>query len=341
MAIAMNKYAWRRYWPVWVTLVLGLAVSAGLGQRLHRQAVELDRQRLQRIAESVRDRLQTKLQTTDLIQRHAQDYFGSQETITEGMFREWCKKYGWSITAPWIHGMALYTNSNAGFWRQRLPLDPTAWVAAEFEIFDRLARDTPVRLEKAFGYSHDSVKRWPAHYATEWTYRVRFDDLRGAILANTPQISDRQIVIERDGAEPFYGATVVVPVYEMNRDELRDQIVGSPPKVNAYIYNWNLCRGVLLAPIDFVKLGSLIWGDETREVGVEIFASPKPREDSWLNGAGSQPRAMDSAFKPYLTAKIHGCFTTQNGACLFTPCPLLRPVLLAIWLTLLSLRARG
>jgi len=309
MAIATNKFAWRRYWLVGLTLLLGMAVSVALGWRLHRQAVELDRQRLQRIAESVRDRLQTKLQTTDLIQRHAQDYFGSQEIITEGMFREWCKKYGWSVTAPWIHGMALYTNSSAGNWHEHLPTDPAVWTESDFETFWRLANYNPIHLKKAFGYSHDSAKRWPAHYATALTFdNHSFSGLLGAVLANTPQITDRQIVIERDGAEPFYGATVAVPVYEVNRDELRDRIVGSPPKVNSYIYNWNLCRGVLLAPIDFVKLESLIWGDATREVGVEIYASPAPREDSWLNEAGPHRRALDSVFKPYLAAKIPWVF---------------------------------
>jgi hypothetical protein len=88
MPFGLNHLFRRRYAPAWLTLVLGLTVSAGLGLRLHRQAVELDRLRLQRIAEVVLDRLQTKLQTTDLIMRHAQDYFGSQEGITDGMFQE-------------------------------------------------------------------------------------------------------------------------------------------------------------------------------------------------------------------------------------------------------------
>ena len=104
MKLRTRSYSLLRDWPAWLTLVVGLAASGGLGLRLHRQAVELDRLRLQRIAEVVLDRLRTKVQTTDLILRQAQDYFGSQENITENMFREWCRKYGWSATAPWMHG---------------------------------------------------------------------------------------------------------------------------------------------------------------------------------------------------------------------------------------------
>src|SRR5437016_1874799 len=157
----------RRYWPAWLTLVVGLAASAGMGWRLYRQSVELDRLRLQRIAEVVLDRLQTKLQTTDLILRQAQDYFGSQENITDGMFREWCRKYGWSITAPWMHGMALYTNLNAGGWRSVVSQNPAEWKKADFCVFQSFAQGTFVKLKHSFGYSHDPTKRWPTNYATE------------------------------------------------------------------------------------------------------------------------------------------------------------------------------
>jgi len=299
----------RRYWPAYVTLVVGLAV--GMGWRLHRQAVELDRLRLLRIAEVVRDRLQTKVQITDLILRQAQDYFGSQENITDGVFREWCRKYGWSVTAPWMHGMALYTNLNSGGWRKVVPQNPAAWTEADFHAFQEFARGTSVNLKYAFGYSHDATKRWPTNYAVKLQLHGSYRGFGGAIPANTPQTTDRQIVIEHDGGKPEYGATVGVPVYEVKRDELRELAAGPPPKAPAHSYNWNLCRGLLLVPIDYVTLESLIWGNEPKEVGVEIYASQQPRHDSWLNEANCQPRALDPAFKPYLTATIP--WTLYNG----------------------------
>jgi len=304
MAYGFNSVLRRRYLPAWITLVVGLAASGGLGWRLHRQAVELDRLRLERMAEVVRERLQTKLQTTDLIMRHAQDYFGSQEIITAGMFREWCRKYGWSITAPWMHGLAMYTNRNAGHWRDRLPADLTTWKAAEFRSFARLASDATVSLEFAFGYSHDPTKRWPTNYAKRVTWGERLQGFAGAIPVNSPQTTGRQVVIEHAGGEARYGATVGVPIYEPGRDELRDLIVGARPKVDGHLYNWNLCRGVLLVPVDYVLLESLIWGDEPREVGVEIYAAAQPGPDAWLNRAASSVRALDQSFKPYLTVSV-------------------------------------
>ena len=311
MAIRIKNCLQRRYWPAWLTLGLGLMASGGLGWRLDRQAVKLDRLRLQRIAKVVLDRLHTKVQTTDLIMRQAQDYFGAQAIITDGMFREWCRKYGWSITAPWMHGMAFYTNLNAGRWRGEVPPDPAVWTKADFRRFDEFARRAPVRLEFAFSYSHDTAKRWPTNYAGEFRYANSYQGFGGAIPANTPQTTDRQIVIERDGGSAEYGATVAVPVYEVGRDELRDLIAGPPPKANVNRFNWNVCRGVLLVPIDYVSLESLIWGDEPKEVGVEIYSLKQPRPDAWLNSSGYPPKALDPAFKPYLTVSVP--WTLYNG----------------------------
>ncbi len=45
MAAKSNRLLPCRYWPAWLTLLLGLAASAGLALMLHRRAVELDQQR--------------------------------------------------------------------------------------------------------------------------------------------------------------------------------------------------------------------------------------------------------------------------------------------------------
>lgn len=45
MAARSNRLLPCRYWPAWLTLLLGLAASAGLALMLHRRAVELDQQR--------------------------------------------------------------------------------------------------------------------------------------------------------------------------------------------------------------------------------------------------------------------------------------------------------
>ena len=148
------------------------------------------------------------------------------------------------------------------------------------------------------------TKRWPSDYATTVQFANGYHGFVGAIPANTPQTTDRQIVIEHDGGKPEYGATVAVPIYEQQRDELRNLIAGPAPKVHPHLYNWNLCRGVLLAPFDYAILESLIWGRDPKEVGVEIYSSALPRPESWLNETNHPPRALDPAFKPYLSVNL-------------------------------------
>src|SRR6185503_431224 len=110
----------------------------------------------------------------------------------------------------------------------------------------------------------------------------------------------------------LYGATVAVPLYEVNRNDYRDLIVGSLPKVREYYYNWNLSRGVLLAPIDYVKLEKRIWGGLPKEVDVEIYASSTPRPEAWLNREKQPPRAENPAFKPYLTLTVPWKLYNEN-----------------------------
>ena len=299
-----RPFRFRRYWPAGVVLATGLAISAGLGWRLDRQAVELDRLRLQRIAEQVRDRLHSKLQTTDLIMRHAQDYFGSQESFSHGMFREWCRKYGWSITAPWMHGLAFYTNLNTGRWRATVPPDPNQWKAADFKAFRQSADTATVNLGFAYGYSHAADKRWPADYASALAFADGNSSFAVALLDNTPSTTDRRIAVERAGGAAEFGATVIVPVYEMERDQWRDQLVRSRFSSEVRRYNWNLSRGVLLAPVDYGKVESLIWGEGPREVAVEIFAAGQPTFDAWLNPTGQSARALDHGSQSYLTVSL-------------------------------------
>ncbi|MBM3883479.1 MAG: hypothetical protein FJ387_27875 [Verrucomicrobia bacterium] len=48
-----------------------------------------------------------------------------------------------------------------------------------------------------------------------------------------------------------------------------------------------------------------------KEVGVEIYAWPRPRQDAWLNADGGAPRALDPAPKAYLTTVVP--WTLYNG----------------------------
>jgi len=283
---------------------------------LYQQAVNVDRARLQRIGESARDALKFRIQTTDLYLRHGEDYFGSQSIITEPMFREWCMKYGWSINVPWLHGVAFYTNKNADVWRRQLPPDLATWTKADFQLFRKLAMETPIDLAFAHGYCSDTNKSWPTNYAGQSLFTLHKPPLQAEpyveialnVSANTPGSTTRHRVINRADNKPEYGATIAVPVYGPDHHALVDLIEPNrkpgPTSAKVFYYNWNSCRGVLLGPIDYVKLASEIWAPGPREVGLEIFAANEPQVEQWLNPSDHSPRALDSTFKAYLTASI-------------------------------------
>lgn len=58
----IQPFRLRRYWPAWLTLVLGLAASGGLAMVLHRQAEELDKQRFKLEADHLAALLEKKME---------------------------------------------------------------------------------------------------------------------------------------------------------------------------------------------------------------------------------------------------------------------------------------
>src|SRR5437879_4976532 len=123
----MMKERVRRYWPAGVILLAGLGVSVVLGARFHRQAVEVDRARFQRITNEVVEALDARVEKTELVMRQAQDYLSQQQTLSEAAFQDWVWKHDFYDDLPWCYGLAFYTNKNSGQWRNSLPSDPRGW----------------------------------------------------------------------------------------------------------------------------------------------------------------------------------------------------------------------
>src|ERR1043165_9716636 len=83
MVPGVRSLFWRWYAPAGLMLVLGFAISAWLAWHLHVRARDLDKQRLKRVAESVRDDLDTVVEKTEALLRQAQGFFGSREDRSE------------------------------------------------------------------------------------------------------------------------------------------------------------------------------------------------------------------------------------------------------------------
>jgi signal transduction histidine kinase len=295
----LAKTNFYRYWPAWLVMLGGFGVSGGLGWNLYQHAVELDRERLERISKVIEDELDGRVEKTELILRQAQDYFGNQQVISSTLFRDWCRKHAIAVNLPWAHGLAFYTNKNTGVWRHTVPSEPSAWTTNDFHLFDDVATKNPIKLRWAQGSPHPK-NRWPTNYLSQLSFGAP-EQACAAITVNTPKSTSRQVVIKDTNGAPMRGAALIAPVYAPERDKLLDQLSGN---VEVYHLNWNLCRGVLIAPIDYRQLELLIWGKRAREVGVEIFAHPEPVAEFWLNDTGEAPKSLATGFKCYLMSSF-------------------------------------
>jgi hypothetical protein len=90
-----------------------------------------------------------------------------------------------------MHGLALFTNLNAGGWRSVVPPDPAAWTKAEIRAFREFAVRTPIALAFASGYCSDATKRWPTNYVRQLQYGELDGGFVGAIPYNTPMTTAR------------------------------------------------------------------------------------------------------------------------------------------------------
>lgn len=301
MAIGTNSYFHRRYWPAYVTLVVGLALSGGLGSRLYRQAVKVDIVRLQRVTNQVIEALDARVEKTELIMRQAQDYLSPQQSLTDAVFQDWVWKHDLFVNVPWCYGFAIYTNQNADQWREHLPPEPHAWTKNDIVLFKRLAKMTPIELSFRNARLTGARHIWPTITFQKWSCPGITNgngfDIERSVTGNQVRSTGRQVFAYEKGI-PQYGAALVLPLFAADREALQDTL--RPLREMEYEFNWNTCRGMLVAPVDYLALESDIWNDIPKEVGVEIFASREPKPETWLNPKAEGPRSLDPRFRPYL-----------------------------------------
>ena len=290
-------------------LVLGFAISAWLAWHLHVRARDLDKQRLKRVAESVRDDLDTVVEKTEALLRQAQGFFGSREDVTTRAFADWVLTQGPAFNYPWIHGMGFYTNKSAGRWRAELQTDPARWTKEQRERFGEWAARTPIVLGPGETCSQRGFCRWPTNYLWHWDYRevtnsAGFEPER-CVVGNGTRTTGRQpvMIVESNVVEVQYGASLLLPLYTPDRARLLEDLWDRSTRrlgMDESPFNWNLCRGILVIPIDYNEIISQIPSEHREQVGVEIFASRTPSAESWLNYRAGKPRALDPQFRPYL-----------------------------------------
>ena len=101
MAFGLHLLFSRRR-AVWWTLATCLALTAGLGWELHREAVELDRQRLARRVVEMQSQLDARLEKSEMLLSNLRDYLTWSGESSEKSFQRWCYANGHTINCRWL-----------------------------------------------------------------------------------------------------------------------------------------------------------------------------------------------------------------------------------------------
>lgn len=286
----------------WWTLAVGLAVTAGLGWELHREAVDMDRQRLALRAAELQGQLDARLEKSEMLLHNLRDYLLLSGENRETVFQRWCYENGLTINCRWIHGIAVATNRNPAAWRSELPLPPETWSTNDWETFRILARRHMLDCTIALKSELPDGKQFLDGYDLVRVGRDK-DALARAIQGSRLAMSDHQFVILDASSNKVRGTLCFAPVYK--------------PEVAEYVALPNLTRddtcnarwmhltSVILAPVDFTELVRSVSGEAPMDVGMELFSSTNQTARTWLNPSGDIPRAADPRFKPYLSQRRH------------------------------------
>ena len=323
---AILKSALRRYWPAGVILLAGFGLSAGLGWRFYREAVEVDRARFSRTENQIIEALDARVEKVESILRQLQDHLEPHQEISVPLYFNWCYKQDLSTIVPWCYGLFCFTNRHASKWRDALPSNVTAWTARDTELFSQFANKTPIELAPQHAYGTYFEYVWTTNYCWHWDYRDMtnraFVEPDGCLNDNAVRTTAHQQITRSRTGEPQFGAALILPLLEPAYDTLSGSVARLQPKLPKHRLIWNTCRGILIAPIEYRVLESDIWNGIPQEVGVEIFASTQPQRESWLNPKPKGPRALDRQFRPYLSGTVLWKMYRQRWAVFIYTLPL-------------------
>jgi len=297
MGLGLHRFFHRRH-AIWWTLVTGLILTAALGSELHREAVELDRERLQVGVAKVRNQLDSQLEKSEMLLHNLRDYLMFSGETRTGVFARWCYENGLSINCSWLYGIAVATNRNRAQWQTQLPGSPQIWTQEDWATFLDLVRRQLVDCGIALRSEVKDHKRFLTDYDLQRSFQD-IDPLGDTIRESRVAMSDRRPVMEDAHGKKLFGTVYYVPVY---RPEVADGLAaeGLTRNQNTGV-RWMHLTSVILAPVDFNELARSIWSGAPADLGIELFSSTNQTAETWLNGTNDNPRATDPKFKAYLT----------------------------------------
>ncbi len=292
----------RRHQAAGWTLVAGLSLTAALGWELHRQAVALDRQRLAMRATEIESQLDARLEKSEMLLHNLRDYLTLSGESRNDLFDRWCYESGLTINCKWIHGILVATNRQVASWPVGVTKSPRAWTTDDWERITDAAHTHQIACDIALRSNVTNANQFLTDY-----------DLRGSLgertrFANTVGnsrlgMSENRIVMLDLQSNAIAGTFFLVPVYQPETPGLVADMMtsGRTNWSSRACIRWLHLNSIMVAPVDYNVLAQSVWDGLPSDLGLELFSSTNQSAATWLNVSEGTPRAIDPAFKAYLT----------------------------------------
>lgn len=313
----------RRRQAAWWVFIGGMVLTAVLGWELHREAVELDRQRLARRATEIQSQLDARLEKSEMLLHNLRDYLMWSGESSEKSFQRWCYNNGHTINCRWLAGIALATNRNMARWPEGVPKTPKTWGSNEWDVLAMSARDYRIECDVALKSTLTNTMNFVADYGLRGLSREKRQfslSIKGSRLG----MSEHQIVMQDARGDGIPGTCFYVPIYHSEVTELVSEVMttrytnwGS----RAHLY-WLHLSSMIVAPVDFDFLAWAISEDAPDDVEIELFSSTNQNVGTWLNKTAPIPRAADPEFRPYLSHRQRWRMYGQKFSIFFYTTPL-------------------
>ena len=292
---------YRRYWPVAVTLAVGLILTAVIGWELHREAEELDRKRFALRMEEFTDQLDGRIEKTEQLLQQLQDYLMLTGESRREVFEEWMLRRGLSYNFPWVHGIAVATNRYRSEWQAAFPPPEQTWRPEDWKAFHERALAQPIDCVLALRSRVRKGRKFLEEYNLQG-FRSETNTFNRAIVTRDLRVSDRRPVMIEAGSNVLNGVLFYAPVYQAEvADFLAKLGKDASGRGSA---RWLHLHSVIIAPIDFHALERAVWDGKDADLGVELFSSTNQTADTWLNISGESPHAANPRFHAYLTRRV-------------------------------------
>jgi signal transduction histidine kinase len=295
----------RRHAARW-TLLGGLIATAVLGWELHREAVELDRQRLAMRVTEIQAQLDARLEKSEMLLHNLRDYLRLSGETREPVFQRWCYENGLTINCPWILGIAVATNRNKMPWRDLLPKNPETWTTNHFQMLNSPAKERPLDCEITLKSKVSDHKQFLPDYDLRSTVfgayaKGKVIDRLAASIRESSRLamSNRRAVMLDAQRNAITGTFFHVPIHSPEFDELLT--FTNHPSYSLSMPRWLELESLIIAPLDFNILAQSLWEGRPADLAIEIFSSTNQTAETWMNMSERSPRAADPKFNAYLT----------------------------------------